>query len=103
VRFRPYRLASRSGKGKWSGSEVCSGPYGYDNTEANFLESHEAGPGTSVRVLDGARRAEKGRVGTVERTYGHPSHLAMDVRFEDGSVELYWYHELGRAEVSSSA
>jgi hypothetical protein len=67
------------------------------------LESHEASIGTLVRVLDGARRAGKGRVGTVERTYGHPSHLAMDVRFDDGSVELYWYHELGRAEVSSSA
>jgi hypothetical protein len=34
----------------------------------------------------------------VERTFGHPDHLAMDVRFEDGSVELYWYHELGRTE-----
>ena len=67
------------------------------------MESYEARIGTSVRVLDGARRAGKGRVGIVERTYGHPSHLAMDVRFDDGSVELYWYHELGRAEVSSSA
>ena len=103
MRFRTYRLVSRAGKEKWSGPEVCSGPYDYDNTEANFLESHEASPGTSVRVLDGARRTEKGRVGTVERTYGHPSHLAMDVRFEDGSVELYLYHELGRAQVSSSA
>ena len=36
----------------------------------------------------------KGRVGTIERTYGHPNYLAVDVRFEDGSVELYWYHEL---------
>jgi hypothetical protein len=52
----------------------------------------------SVRVLDGARRTGKGRLGTVERTYGHPNYLAMDVRFEDGSVELYWYHELGRIE-----
>jgi hypothetical protein len=65
------------------------------------LESHEAGIGTSVRVLDGARRAGKGRVGTVERTFGHPSYLAMDVRFEDGSVELYWYHELGRVAGSA--
>jgi hypothetical protein len=62
------------------------------------LESHEARIGASVRVLDGARRAGKGRVGTVERTYGHPTYLAMDVRFEDASVELYWYHELGIIE-----
>jgi len=46
----------------------------------------------------GARRAGRGRVGTVAWTYGHPDHLALDVRFEDGSVELYWYHELGRIE-----
>ena len=62
------------------------------------MESYEARTGTLVRVLDGARRAGKGRVGTVERTYGHPSYLAMEVRFEDGSVELYWYHELGTIE-----
>ena len=78
-------------------------PQGFDNEEANFLESHEARTGTVVRVLDGGKRPGKGRVGKVERTFGHPSHLAMDVRFEDGSVELYWYHELGRTEVSSSA
>ena len=67
-------------------------------TGVNPVESHEARIGMSVRVLDGARRTGKGRLGTVERTYGHPNYLAMDVRFEDGSVELYWYHELGRIE-----
>jgi hypothetical protein len=47
-----------------------------------------------VGVLDGARRAGKGRLGTIERTYGHPDYVAVDVLFEDGSVELYWFHEL---------
>jgi len=65
---------------------------------ANFLESHEARIGTSVGVLDGSKRTGKGRVGMIERTYGHPDHLAVDVRFEDGSVELYWYHELRTME-----
>jgi hypothetical protein len=75
-----------------------SGPI-FIYTGVNPVESHEARIGTSVRVLDGARRPPgKGRVGRVERTYGHPNYLAMDVRFEDGSVELYWYHELGRIE-----
>jgi hypothetical protein len=60
----------------------------------NILESHEASIGTSVGVLDGAKRTGKGRVGTIERTYGHPDYLAVDVRFEDGSAELYWYYEL---------
>ena len=74
-----------------------------NDKEANFLESHEARIGTLVGVLDGAKRTGKGRVGTIEKTYGHPDHLAMDVRFEDGSVELYWYHELRTMELSSSA
>jgi hypothetical protein len=64
------------------------------------LESHEARIGTSVGVLDGAKRPGKGRVGTIVQTYGHPEYLAMDVRFADGGVELYWYHELRRMEGS---
>ena len=66
--------------------------------ETNSLESREARIGTLVGVLDGAKRPGKGHVGTIEQTYGHPDCLAMDVRFEDGSVELYWYHELRRME-----
>ena len=62
------------------------------------MKSYEARIGTSVGVLDGAKRTGKERVGTKERTYGHPEHLAMDVRFEDGSVGLYWYHELRTME-----
>jgi hypothetical protein len=62
------------------------------------LESREARIGTAVGVLDGARRAGKGRLGIVERTYGHPDYLAVDVLFEDGSVELYWFHELRTME-----
>jgi len=67
------------------------------------LESNEVRTGTSVQVLDGGRRTGKGRVGTVETTYGHPDYLAMDVRFEDGSVELFWHHELKRTDGSHGA
>jgi hypothetical protein len=74
-----------------------------NDKEANSLESNEARIGTLVEVLDGSKRAGKGRVGTIEKTYGHPDYLAMDVRFEDASVELYWYYELRTMEVSSSA
>ena len=62
------------------------------------MESREARIGTAVGVLDGAKRTGKGRVGTIEQTYGHPDYLAVDVRFRDGSVELYWYHELRTME-----
>jgi hypothetical protein len=61
------------------------------------MESREARIGTRVRLLDGARRGTRGRVGTIERTYGHPDYLAADVRFEDGNAELYWHHELAKA------
>lgn len=67
------------------------------------MDTHEARIGTLVRVLDGGKQTGMGRVGTVERTYGHPDYLAIDVRFEDGSVELYWYYELEVTEVSSLA
>ena len=67
------------------------------------MDTHEARIGTLVRVLDGGKHTGMGRVGTVERTYGHPDYLAIDVRFEDGSVELYWYYELEVTEVSSLA
>jgi hypothetical protein len=75
-------------------------PKAVNDKEATFLNSHEARVGTLVRVLDGVKRIGRGRVGTIERMYGHPDYLAMDVRFEDGSVALYWYHELGRMEGS---
>jgi hypothetical protein len=65
---------------------------------ATFLESREARIGTSVGVLDVGRQLGKGRVGTIVRTYGLPDYLAVDVRFEDGSAELYWYYELRTTE-----
>ena len=60
------------------------------------MESYEERIGTSV--LDGGKRPGKARIGTIEQTYGHPEYLAMDVRFEDGSVDLYWHHELRTIE-----
>jgi hypothetical protein len=66
------------------------------------MDSREARVGTLVGLLDGVKRAGKGRVGTIEKMYGHPddSDFAVEVRFEDGSVELYWYDELRRMEGS---
>jgi hypothetical protein len=62
------------------------------------LESREARIGTSVGVLDAGRCPGKGRLGTIVRTYGHPDYLAVDVCFEDGRVEIYWFHDLRRVE-----
>jgi hypothetical protein len=65
-----------------------------NDKEAHFLNSHEARVGTLVGLLDGVKRTGKERIGTIERVYGDPDDSAMDVRFEDGSIELYWYDEL---------
>ena len=75
-------------------------PQAVNDKEANLLHSHEARVGMLVGLLDGVRRAGKGRIGTIVRIYGHPDDLAMDVRFEDGSVALYWYDELRRMKKS---
>lgn len=78
-------------------------PQAVNHKEANLMNSHEARVGALVGLLDGAEQNGKGRIGTIERIYGDPEDLAMDVRFEDGSVELYWYDELRRMEGSLSA
>ncbi len=65
------------------------------------MRSEDARPGVTVKVLDAAKRSGGERIGTIEHTYGHPSYLAMEVRFGDGSVELYWYHELRQIEESA--
>jgi hypothetical protein len=69
-------------------------PQTVNDKEVNVLNSHEVRVGTLVGLLDGIKRTGKGRIGTIERIYGDPDDLAMDVRFEDGSVALYWYEEL---------
>jgi hypothetical protein len=84
--------ALRAGVGVW--------PRAQNDKEANFMDSREARVGTLVGLLDGVKRTGKGRVGTIVRIYGDPDDLAVEVRFEDESVELYWYDELRRMEGS---
>ena len=67
------------------------------------MDSRKALVGTPVRLIDGERRNGKGSVGRIERTYGHPDYLAMDVRFEDGGTELCWHHELAKVEEAVEA
>ena len=59
------------------------------------VQSHEAHPGTAVRVKEGYRRPElEGMGGTIEQCWGSPDYLALDVRLEDGRSELFWFHQL---------
>lgn len=59
------------------------------------MRSREARPGTVVRVRDGYRKPElEGMSGIIERCWGSPEYLALDVRLEDGRSELFWFHQL---------
>jgi hypothetical protein len=65
----------------------------------SFLQSHEALIGARVRVLETDRRPElRGMLGTIEHRFGHPEYLALDVRLDDGQLELFWAHGLESAE-----
>ena len=60
--------------------------------------SHEALPGVRVRVSQEERRPElRGMIGTVEMCYGHPKYAALDVRLDDGQLELFWHYQLEKA------
>jgi hypothetical protein len=68
------------------------------------MQSHEALIGTRVRVLETDRRAElRGMFGTIEHRFGHQEHVALDVRLDDGQLELFWAHNLESAEETEKA
>ena len=38
--------------------------------------------------------ALRGLEGTIEKRWGHPDYVALDVLVDEGRSELFWYHEL---------
>jgi hypothetical protein len=63
------------------------------------LQSHDALIGSRVRVLETDRKpALRGLFGTIKHRYGHPEYIALDVRLDDGQLELFWAHGLESAE-----
>lgn len=63
------------------------------------MESQDARPGTRVRVSRDHRKPElRGVVGMILQSYGDPGHAALDVRLEDGRMELFWHYQLDKAE-----
>jgi hypothetical protein len=63
------------------------------------LAAHEARPGMVVRVVEDKRRPEfEGMLGTIEGSFGHSDYPALDVQLEDGRLELFWFHQLEKAE-----
>ena len=63
------------------------------------MQSHEALVGTRVRVSETDRRPElRGMLGTIEHRFGHSEYLALDVRLDDGQLELFWAYGLEKVE-----
>ena len=55
----------------------------------------EAHIGKRVRIRADHRSVPlRGLEGTVEKRWGNPEHVALDVLLDDGRSELFWYHEL---------
>ena len=68
------------------------------------MQSHEALIGARVRVLETDRRPDlRGMFGTIEHLFGHPEYLAVDVRLDDGRLELFWFYGLESAEEAEKA
>jgi hypothetical protein len=55
----------------------------------------EAQIGKRVRIrADHRSTVLRGLEGTIEKKWGNPDYVALDVLLEDGRSELFWYHEL---------
>jgi hypothetical protein len=66
--------------------------------------SEEAQIGKRVKVREGARRrpALPTSVGTIEKRWGDPNYVALDVLLDDGSLQLFWHHELEEVDTSNA-
>jgi hypothetical protein len=64
--------------------------------------SEEAQLGRRVRVrADHLSTSLRGLAGTIEKRWGDPTYVALDVLLDDGRSELFWHYEL--EEISERA
>ena len=57
--------------------------------------SEEARIGKRVRIRQDHRSVPlRGLVGTIEKRWGNPDYVALDVMLDDGDSQLFWYNEL---------
>jgi len=69
----------------------------------DLLQSQEARTGITVRVQEGHWKSKFGGMrGTVEHRWGHPDYPALDVRLDDGRLELFWFHELDKVSLEGA-
>jgi hypothetical protein len=63
------------------------------------LVRHEAHPGMLVWVIEDRRRPEYvGKLGIIRGSFGSPDYPALDVQLENGRLELFWFHQLEKAD-----
>ncbi len=59
------------------------------------MRSEQARIGARVRVGESGLRSEwLGLTGRITARWGDPEYVALDVRLEDGSSQLFWHYEL---------
>jgi len=60
------------------------------------VRSEEACIGKRVRVREVTRQSPtlSASVGTIERRWGDPTYIALDVLLDDGTKQLFWHYEL---------
>jgi len=60
------------------------------------VRSEKACIGKRVRVCEVARQSPTlpASVGTIKKRWGVPSYTALDVLLDDGTLKLFWHHEL---------
>ena len=55
--------------------------------------------GKRVRIrADHRSTTLRGLEGTIEKRWGDPTYVVLDVLFDDGRSELFWHHELEEIE-----
>ena len=63
------------------------------------MRSEEAQVGKRVRIRNDHLTANlRGQEGTIARRWGNPYYTALDVLFDDGNWELFWFHELDEVD-----
>ena len=60
------------------------------------MRSEEACIGKRVKVREVTRQSPTvpASVGTIKKRWGDPSYTALDVLLDDGTLKLFWHHEL---------
>lgn len=63
------------------------------------MTSEEALVGMRVMVREEHRSAQwRGQKGTIKHKWGAPEYAALDVLLDNGSLQLFWFHELQAIE-----